>query len=82
MAGEVESGLPKAIAFEAPDIVLEDLLLFGHEDILMKKMERPDRNAVITGALLWDNDNKRQYFITSAELAALQARGVVGATEG
>jgi hypothetical protein len=75
MAGEVESGLPKAIAFESPDIVLKDPLMFGHEDILIKKMERPDHNAVITGALLWDNQNKQQYFITSAELAALQARG-------
>jgi hypothetical protein len=75
MAGQVESGLSEAITFESPDIVLKDLGLFGHEDILIKKMERPDHNAVITGALLWDNDAKQQYFITSADLAALQAPG-------
>lgn len=75
MAGEVESGTPKAIVFESPDILLEHPGLFGIESVLIKKMDRPDRNAVITGALLWDNQNKQQYFITTAELAALQARG-------
>jgi hypothetical protein len=75
MAGEVEGGTPREIVFESPDIVLGHLGMFGFEQVLMKKMVRPDRNVVITGALLWDNENKQQYFVTSAELAALQDRG-------
>ena len=67
---------PKEIAFESPDVALENLGMFGFEQILIKKMVRPDRNVVITGALLWDNENKQQYFVTSAELAALQDRGL------
>ena len=67
---------PKEIAFKSPDVALEHLGMFGFEQILIKKMVRPDRNVVITGALLWDNENKQQYFVTSAELAALQDRGL------
>ncbi len=76
MAGDVESGAPEGIVFESPDTVLpsEGLGAFGIEQILIRKHARPDRNAVITGALLWDNQKKEQYFVTSAELAALQAR--------
>jgi hypothetical protein len=67
---------PKEIAFKSPDVTLENLGMFGFEQILIKKMVRPDSNVVITGALLWDNENKQQYFVTSAELAALQDRGL------
>jgi hypothetical protein len=71
-----ETSTQDGIVFQSPDFVLpsDSLGLFGIEQILIKKHDRPNRNAVITGALLWDNEDKKQYFVTSAELAALQAR--------
>ena len=43
MAGEVKGGTPREIVFESPDIVLGHLGMFGFEQVLMKKMVRPER---------------------------------------
>jgi hypothetical protein len=61
------------ILFRSPDFFLpqESLDLFGQETILIKKHVWPERNAVLPGALLWDDENKRQYFVPSNELVSL-----------
>lgn len=56
-----ETGTQDGIVFQSPDFVLpsDSRGLFGIEQMLVKKHDRPDRNAVITGALLWDNEDKK-----------------------
>ena len=63
------------IVVHGSDFVLpgDHLGLFGIETILIQKhVWPPQRNAILPGALLWDHENGRQYFVPWNELAGLE----------
>lgn len=68
----------EGLRFQASDYVIPHgkLGLYGIESIHIKKHVWPKHNAVLHGALLWDNDAGRQYFVPSHELAELEVPAV------
>jgi hypothetical protein len=80
MSSDTEAG-PRdeaGLRFPGPKYFLTHLGLFGLETILIQKHGRPDRNAVLPGALLWDDEDKHQYFLFSSQLAPLEVPGEPG----
>jgi len=72
---------PKGAEFPAPGVLFQtpgycstsnQIGLFGIETVLIKKHVWPKKKAVLPGALLWDDENNRQYFVTSYELSRIQ----------
>jgi hypothetical protein len=59
---------------DGPKYFLTHLGLFGQETVLMQKHDRPDANGVIPGALLWNHEEKKQYFLFASELATAEVQ--------
>jgi hypothetical protein len=64
---------PDGLSFEGPDYFLAHPGLFGIERVFLRKHPRPEHNSILPGTLLWDNENKRQYYLFADELAGFKA---------